>query len=67
MSIQSRRVRYDLASGVLKPRLVDGQELPNWSEGPGIVDYVMRLMDDGWRLVHAVTPPRELLLERETR
>jgi hypothetical protein len=49
MSTQCRRVLFDLADQTLKPRFVDGQELPDWREGPEILDYI-RQMSREWRV-----------------
>jgi hypothetical protein len=51
MPNQRRRVRADLADHILKPRFIDGQELPNWRDGPEMTDYIKQLAREGWQLV----------------
>ncbi len=48
--MQRRRVQFDLIDDTAKPRFVDGQELPEWQDGPEMVDYITHLMDEGWNL-----------------
>jgi hypothetical protein len=50
MLTQRRRVRFDLTDDTIKPRFVDGQELPNWQDGPEMVDYITHLVQEGWNL-----------------
>ncbi len=63
MPTQRRRVRFDLSGDTAKPRFVDGQELPNWRDGPEMVDYITRLMREGWKLTEG--NDRLLIFERE--
>ncbi len=64
MSTQRLRVRFDLTDHSLKPRFVDGQELPNWRDGPEMSEYIKRLMDEGWALTGTLGG-RELVFERQ--
>jgi hypothetical protein len=41
------RVVFDLADKILKPRFVNGQELPNWKDGPDMVEYVRQKEHEG--------------------
>ncbi len=50
MPTQRRIVRFDLVEQMIKPRFVDGQELPQWQDGPEMVDYITHLKDEGWNL-----------------
>ncbi len=43
-------VRFDLTEDASKPRFVDGHELPNWQEGPEMVEYIRQLKNEGWNL-----------------
>jgi hypothetical protein len=61
---ERRRVRFDLTDNELKPRFVDGKELPNWRDGPNITDYIKQLRDEGWQLAGALSG-RELIFERQ--
>lgn len=65
MPTQSRRVRVELADRMLKPRFVDGQELPNWREGSTIGDYIRQLFDEEWHLTRGDGSDRELVFERQ--
>ncbi len=61
---QRRQVWFDLTEHTAKPRFVDRQELPNWQEGPEIVDYVKQMANEGWELVvHGAG--HEFIFERE--
>jgi hypothetical protein len=33
------------------PRYVNGQEIPNWKQGPTILDAMNHLIRKGWKLV----------------
>ncbi len=59
---ERRRIRFDLVDQMLKLRYVDGQELPNWQEGPEMVEYTKRLMKEGWHFLGG--SGRELVFER---
>ena len=37
----------------LRPRYVNGQELPNWKKGQTIYEYMNQLGEQGWELVSA--------------
>ncbi len=50
MCTQLRRVRFDLVEDGAKPRFIDGRELPNWRDGPEMVEYIRQLMNEGWNL-----------------
>lgn len=64
MPTQRRRISLDLTDHKFKPRFVDGQELPNWREGPEMVDYVKQLAGEGWQLiVHGAG--QEFIFERQ--
>jgi len=34
-----------------RPRYVNGQEIPNWKEGPSIFDAMNHIIRKGWKLV----------------
>ncbi len=65
MSIQFQHVRFDLAGQMLKPRFIDGQELPDWQQGPGIVDYVRHMAQEWWLLTSGNSNSRELVFKRQ--
>ncbi len=50
------RVVFDLVDGDLKPRFVNGQELPNWRDGPEMVEYVRQKEDEGCCIKSALGP-----------
>ncbi len=50
-----RRVYFDLANGDMKPRRVDGQELPNWKAGPTMRDYIKQMQGEGWQLTRQLS------------
>jgi len=37
----------------LRVRVVNGQELPKWADGPSFFDFVNKLGEDGWEMVAA--------------
>jgi len=39
----------------VRPRFVNGKELENWDEGPGLPEYLNQLGDEGWELASAAT------------
>ncbi len=45
------RVKFDLIrdQSTLKPRYVQGQELPDWEQGPDMVTYIHTLRQKGYR------------------
>lgn len=45
---QRRRVQFDLTVNTAKPRFVDGEELPEWQDGPDMVEYIRQLVEEGW-------------------
>ncbi len=56
MPKQERRVYFDLANGDMKPRRVDGAELPNWEHGPTMPIYIKQLQTEGWNLTRQLSP-----------
>lgn len=44
----------DVGDGTWKPRYVNGQEVPNWKNGPDMTDYIRELMHKGWSPVTGV-------------
>ncbi len=64
MPTEHKRVRFDLTDHEMKPRYVDGKELPNWRDGPQMGDYIKQLWDEGWHLTGAASG-RELIFERQ--
>jgi hypothetical protein len=51
MSNSGMRVRFDVAGGDLRPRYLNDAELPNWENGPTMVQYLNHMSEEGWRLV----------------
>ncbi len=50
------RVVFDLTDGDYKPRFVNGQELPDWENGPSLADYISQKTDEGCCLKTSVGP-----------
>ncbi len=63
MCTERRGIRFDMADQTLKLRFVDGQEIPNWQEGPEMAAYTKQLMDEGWHFRGG--SGRELIFERQ--
>ncbi len=57
------RVMVDNTNGVTKPRWVNGQELPDWENGPPMVEYIRNLAKQGWWLTQRLQD-LEFLFER---
>ncbi len=66
MAVQCQLVRFDLADQTLKPRFIDGQELPNWQEGPEILDYIRQMANEWWLLAGGHISNRELIFKRQS-
>ena len=52
--VQAWEYRYvwaNLTERAYRPQEVDGEELPDWREGPGLGQYLSRLGAEGWELV----------------
>jgi hypothetical protein len=39
------------STGRLKPRWLDGDELPDWQQGPTLIAYCNQLGENGWELI----------------
>ena len=37
----------------LRVRIVNGQQLPNWENGPSFFEFVNKLGEEGWEMVSA--------------
>jgi hypothetical protein len=48
MSRFQMRVQFDLTDHEIKPRFVDGREMPDWEDGPTMADYIKQLASEGW-------------------
>ncbi len=48
MSTRCQLIRFDIVDQTLKPRFVDGEELPNWRQGPDILDYIRQMALQWW-------------------
>ncbi len=65
MTVEFRRVGIDVADHMIKPRFLDGQELPSWPNGPNLLDYIQQLAKEGWHLTFDEDSSRELIFERQ--
>ncbi len=57
------RVVFDLVDEDLKPRSVDGTELPDWENGPGMLEYLKQKGAQGWHIADTIGG-RTIILER---
>ncbi len=48
MSTRCQLIRFDIVDQTLKPRFVDGEELPNWRQGPDILEYIRQMALQWW-------------------
>jgi hypothetical protein len=48
MSKRQMRVQFDLTDHEIKPRFIDGQQVPGWENGPSMADYIKQLGSEGW-------------------
>ena len=55
MAKKQMRVKFDLTDGTIKPRYIDGEQLPDWENGPAMDDYVRQLNDAGWQLAERLS------------
>ncbi len=51
MPKQTMKIRFDRVGANIKPRALDGRDLPNWREGPIMAEYLRHLRREGWRLI----------------
>jgi hypothetical protein len=56
LPMQELRVVFDLYDGGLKPRFVNGQELPNWKDGPLMIDYFRQKQGEGCHMESTANP-----------
>ncbi len=49
----------------LKPRTINGRDVPQWADGPSMLEFIDRVQREGWRLVSA-TAGGVTTFERQT-
>ncbi len=61
----SQLVIFEFAESenAIKPRFIDGREIPDWEKGPDMTEYMRKMAGQGW-VVHTAKGARAALFTR---
>ncbi len=61
----SQLVIFEFAESenAIKPRFIDGREIPDWEKGPEMTEYIRKMESQGW-LVNTAKGARAALFTR---